>query len=81
MTSTVVASIAVGAITYLGRVARNKPMSIDIVVGVGGLAVMLALIEMVNKELATKFAALAVIAVMVAHAKPIAEATGLGIVK
>lgn len=73
----VIAAIFVGALTYLGRAARDQPMTIKTVVGIGGLAVALAMIEQADKELARKFALLVVIGTMLAHWQVIVKATGL----
>lgn len=76
MSSSVVTAIAVGVITYLGRVARGKQMSIDLVVGIAGLAVALALVEEADKNLAKKFSALVIIGVLLAHWQIIVEKAG-----
>lgn len=75
--SPVIAAIFVGGITYLGRVARDKPMSINVVVGVGGLALGLAMLEQVNRDLAQKFAILAIVGTLLAHWQVIVKASGL----
>lgn len=75
--NTVVASAFVGAITYLGAVARHKKLSIDVIVGIMALALALALIEQANRELAQKFAVLVVVATLLAHWQVIVQASGL----
>lgn len=72
-----VGALLVGVLTYLGRTARGKPMSIDIVVGIAALALMLALLEQVNQKLARDFVILAVLATALAHWEVIAKASGL----
>jgi hypothetical protein len=73
----VLAALLVGAITTFGKWARGKSLDIDTVVGVVVLAVCLAIIDQVNAQLAKAFALLAVVAVTVAHAGVIIDATGL----
>lgn len=73
----VIASVFVGAITYLGRAARGKPMTIATVVGIAGLALTLAMIEQADRELAKKFAILIVIGTLLAHWTVIVEKSGL----
>lgn len=73
----VIASVFVGTITYLGRVARGKQMSIQVVIGVIGLAVSLAILDQIDSNLARKFAVLAVVGTLLAHWQVIAKATGL----
>lgn len=72
-----IAAVVVGVITYLGRVARNKPMSINIVVGIAGLAVMLAVIDQIDSALARKFGILVILGTLFAHWQIIVEKTGL----
>lgn len=73
----VVAALFVGALTYLGRASRNEPMTIKTVVGIGGLALALSMIEQVDKDLAQKFGVLAVVGTMLAHWQVIVKASGL----
>lgn len=73
----IVASVVVGVMTTLGRWARGKGLTIDVVVGVVVLAVTLALIETANEKLARAFGALVVIGVGLAHAPIVLDATGL----
>lgn len=73
----VVAALFVGGLTYFGRVARNEKMSIKTVVGIGGLALALSMIEQVDKDLAQKFGVLAVVGTMLAHWQVIVKASGL----
>lgn len=75
--STIIASVFVGVITYLGRAARGKSMSIDVVVGIAALALALAMIEQADKNLAKKFAVLVVLATLLAHWQVIVKASGL----
>lgn len=75
--SPVLASVLVGAITTFGKWARGKSLDIDTVVGIVVLAICLTLIEQVNEKLAKAFSLLAVIAVALAHAGVIIDATGL----
>lgn len=75
--NTAVAAVLVGTITFLGRAARGKKMSIDIVVGIVGLALILAMIEQADRELAKKFALLAIVGTLLAHWQVIVESTGL----
>jgi hypothetical protein len=75
--TTVIASVFVGVLTYLGRTARGKQMSINVVVGIAGLALALAMIEQIDKELAKKFAILAVVGTLLAHWQVIVKASGL----
>lgn len=72
-----IAAVVVGVITYLGRVARGKPMSIQVAVGIGGLAVSLAILDQIDRELARKFGVLAIVATLLAHWQIIAEKSGL----
>jgi uncharacterized protein YybS (DUF2232 family) len=51
-------------------------MSIDLVVGIGGLAVALALVEQADKNLAKKFGLLVIIGVLLAHWQVIVKAAG-----
>lgn len=73
----VIAALFVGALTYLGRAARNEPMTIKTVVGVGGLALMLSLIEQADKKLAQQFGLLIIVGTLLAHWQVIVNATGL----
>lgn len=73
----VLAALIVGAITTFGKWARGKTLDIETVVGVVVLAVCLAVIDQMNEKLAKAFALLAVVAVTVAHAGVILDATGL----
>lgn len=75
MTS-VVSALVVGVITYLGRVARGKNMDINLIVGIGGLAVTFALIEEVDEKLAKQFELLVVLGVLLAHWPVIVKAAG-----
>lgn len=70
----VVAAIVVAATTTIGRWARGKTLSVDIVVGLMGIAIALTIIDQVNKELAKAFGVLAVVATLVAHADVIFKA-------
>lgn len=72
-----ITSVVVGVITYLGRTARGKPMSINVVVGIVGLAIMLAIIEQADRELAKKFGMLVIVGTLIAHWPIIAKSTGL----
>lgn len=74
--NSVVTALVVGVITYLGRVARGRSMSIDLVVGIGGLAVVLALVEQADEKLAKKFSLLIVVGVLLAHWQVIVKAAG-----
>lgn len=75
--NTVIVSVFVGTITYLGRVARGKQMTMSIVVGIAGLALALAMIEQVDRELAKKFSVLIIVGTLLAHWQIIAEKSGL----
>jgi hypothetical protein len=74
----VVTAVVVGIMTTLGRWARGKNLSIDLVVAVVVLAVTLALIDTANEKLARSFGTLIVIGVAFAHIPTILDATGLG---
>lgn len=75
MTS-VVSALVVGVITYLGRVSRGKNMDISLVVGIGGLAVVFALLEEADEGLAKKFELLVILGVLLAHWQVIVKAAG-----
>lgn len=75
----VIAALFVGALTYLGRAARNEPMTIKTVVGIGGLALMLSLIEQADKKLAQQFGLLIILGTLLAHWQVIVKATGLNL--
>ena len=75
--SPVVTAIVVGIMTTLAKWSRDKPLSIDVVVGVVVLALTLSLIEQGNEKLARAFGALVVIAVALVHAPIVLDATGL----
>lgn len=74
----VIAALFVGALTYLGRAARNEPMTIKTVVGIGGLALTLSLIEQADKKLAQQFGLLVILGTLLAHWQVIVKASGLG---
>lgn len=76
--SSVVSALIVGVITYLGRVARGKNMDITLVVGIGGLAVVFALVEEADESLAKKFEMLVILGVLLAHWQVIVKAAGFG---
>lgn len=74
----VVAAIIVAATTTIGRWARGKSLDIDIVIGLMGLAILLTIIDQINKDLAKAFGVLAVVATMVAHADVVFKVIGTG---
>lgn len=74
----VIAALFVGALTYLGRAARNEPMTIKTVVGIGGLALTLSIIEQADKKLAQQFGLLVILGTFLAHWQVIVKASGLG---
>lgn len=74
----IIAALAVGALTYLGRAARNEPMTIKTVVGIAGLALMLSIIEQADKKLAQQFGLLVLVGTLLAHWQVIVKASGLG---
>lgn len=73
----VIAALFVGALTYLGRTARGESMSIKVVVGIGGLALTLSLLEQADKKLAQQFGYLVILATLLAHWQVIVKASGL----
>lgn len=73
----IVTAVVVGVLTTLGRWARGKGLTIDVVVGVVVLAVTLALVETANEKLARAFGVLVVVGVGLAHADVVLNATGL----
>jgi len=75
--SPVLGAVIAGTITYLGRVARGKQMSMTVVVGIAALAIALAALEQIDRPLAQKFAVLIVIGTLFAHWEIIVEKTGL----
>lgn len=73
----VITAVVVATMTVLGRWARGKTLSIDVVVGVVVMAIALAIIETGNEKLAKAFATLIVVGVAFAHVPAILNATGL----
>jgi hypothetical protein len=61
----------------LGKWARKQQAGIDNAVGVAGIAVGLALLEMWDERLSKGFAALILISLATLHGPPIVRAAGL----
>lgn len=64
----IVAGLTIATITTIGKWRRGKTLDIQTVVGLVGVAVSLALIEQIDKELARAFATLAIVGTLLAHA-------------
>lgn len=72
--SPVVVAVVVGAITTLGKWANGKTISIDTVVGIVGVAVGLAVLDQINKDLSKAMGILVVVGVTVAHGETLFNA-------
>lgn len=75
--SPIESTLAVGALTYGGLVARDKQPDITHAVGLGGIAVGLSILEGMSPKLSSAFGTLIVVAVAIVHFPAIAKATGL----
>lgn len=74
----IVASVLAGTLTLLGRWARGKGFDVTTVVGIGGIAIALSIIDQIDSKIARSFGVLVVLAIALAQFPYIAEKTGLG---
>lgn len=73
----IAAAIVVGALVVGGKLARGKSPNVDNGIGVAGVAIGLALLSEINKDLGRAFATLVVVAVALVHFPAIARSVGL----
>lgn len=74
----IVASMVIGVMVTLSRWRKGEMISIDNVIGIAGVAVSLAVISQMNKDLARSFGTLAVVGTALYQVPDIVKATGLG---
>jgi small basic protein len=73
---TATAVVGTGLIVALGRWAKNEKLSIQNFVGIGVLAVGLAMLGAINAEFAAQFSVLVLVAAMMYYLVPITKALG-----
>lgn len=77
----VVAAVLTGALVVGGKYARGDSPTIQNAIGVGGIAIGLAILDQMNSKFASAFGVLIVVAVAIVHFPAIAKATGLAEIK
>jgi hypothetical protein len=75
-TTTSVAATTV--VVIAGRWAQDKPITVNVAVGAGVLAISLAILDNVNAPLAQKFSLAVLITALFVYAVPLATKTGYG---
>lgn len=75
---TTTATIATGLVVVVGRWSDEKKFDSKAIVGMGALAIFLALIGSENEKLASQFATLILTGAVLIYAIPIAEKLGGG---
>lgn len=75
--NTTTAAVATGAIVTFGTWAQEKPLTIKIAIGTGGVALILSLISQSNESLAQKFGTLILLAAAFAYLPAIVKKLGL----
>jgi len=73
----VVTAVVAGAIIVAGKWAKGKSPTVDNAVGIGGIAIILSLLEQANKRLATAFAWLILLSLTIAYLPDIVKGAGL----
>lgn len=68
------AALLTAAITVLSRWARNKEVGVDIVVGLAGIAIGLAILSEINTQFARAMGALIVVGTLVAQGPDLFDA-------
>lgn len=71
-------AVITGALVVGGKWARGKSPNIDNAVGIAGVAICLAILETMNKQFASAFAALILVTVSFVHLPAIVKAAGFG---
>jgi hypothetical protein len=72
----VVAALITSAITVLSRWSRGNQVSIDVVVGLAGIAIGLSILEQVNSKFARAMGVLIVVGTLVAQGPTLFDAIG-----
>lgn len=70
----IVVGLLLGAVTTVARWARGKTMTVDTVVGVAGVAIGLAVVDQMNKDLAKAMGTLIVVSVVIVQGPAIFDA-------
>jgi phosphate starvation-inducible membrane PsiE len=70
------AVVATGLIVAVGHFAKDQQIPVRVFVGVGIYAVILAMLQQGNEELAAKFALLVLLAALFLYTIPIARKAG-----
>lgn len=71
------AALITGVMVVAGKWSEGKTPNIDNAIGVGGIAIGLALMEQANEKLATSFAWLIVLSVTIVYFPKIVKGAGL----
>lgn len=75
--NTTTTTVAAGAIVAFGTWAQDKPLTIKIAIGTGGVALILSLIAQADEGLAQKFGMLVLLAAAFAYLPDIVKKLGL----
>lgn len=75
--NTTTSAVASGVIVAFGTWAQEKPLTIKIAIGTGGVALILSLLAQANDELAQKFGLLILLAATFAYLPAIVSKLGL----
>lgn len=75
--NTTTSAVASGVIVAFGTWAQEKPLTIKIAIGTGGVALILSLMSQANEELAQKFGMLILLASAFAYLPAIVKKLGL----
>lgn len=75
--NTTTSAVASGVIVAFGTWAQEKPLTIKIAIGTGGVALILSLMSQANEELAQKFGMLILLAAAFAYLPAIVKKLGL----
>jgi len=72
----VTTAVISGALVVGGKWARGQSPNIDNAIGIAGIAIGLAIIDQMNADLASAFAALILVTVAIVHFPAIVKAAG-----
>lgn len=75
--NTTTSAVASGVIVAFGTWAQEKPLTIKIAIGTGGVALILSLMSQANEKLAQKFGMLILLAAAFAYLPAIVKKLGL----
>lgn len=75
----VTTAVISGALVVGGKWARGQSPNIDNAVGVAGIAIGLAVLDQMNEQLASAFAALILITLAMVHFPAISKSVGFGV--